>query len=147
MIFKLCSIGVGMKWYVVMLLACFSCIAYANTDVDDCQATQLRIKPVGQVTVQNQADSKNKTIDVVVKKDVGQETYEQYCTVCHRDGLAGAPKFRNKLDWKPRLTGRTLDDLVNSSIKGLNAMPTKGTCLKCSEDDLKAAITYMLPRS
>lgn len=132
-----------MKWYSVMLLSCVSFALHANSNIDR-QETQLRIQPVGQVTVQNQAQPE-KTAEV--KKEPGQETYEQYCTVCHKDGLAGAPKFRNEQDWKPRLTGRTLEDLVGSSKKGLNAMPVKGTCVKCSDEDLKAAISYMLPKS
>lgn len=135
-----------MKLYLVVLLSCLSFMLYASDNTEQ-QEIQRRIQPVGQVTVQNQAGEDSKTIDAVVKKEPGQDTYEQYCTVCHKDGLAGAPKFRNEADWKPRQTGRTLDDLVASSIKGLNAMPTKGTCIKCSEDDLKAAITYMLPKS
>lgn len=82
-----------------------------------------------------------------VKEKPGKETYEQYCTVCHRDGLVGAPRFRNEQDWQSRLKGRKLEDLITSSIKGLNAMPAKGTCSQCSEEDLKAAISYMLPKS
>jgi len=107
---------------------------------------QLRIQPVGEVSVQGQADNKM-TNNVATKTEPGEETYQQYCIVCHRDGLAGAPKFRNEQDWKPRLAGKTLDDLLASSIKGLNAMPAKGTCIKCSDDDLRAAISYMLPKS
>jgi cytochrome c5 len=135
-----------MKWFVVVLLSCCSLVLYASDDTER-QETQLRIQPVGQVSVQNQPVSEIKMLPPVAKKEPGQATYEQYCTVCHKDGLAGAPKFRNEHDWKPRLGGRTLEDLVASSIKGLNAMPTKGTCLKCSDDDLKAAISYMLPKS
>jgi cytochrome c5 len=82
-----------------------------------------------------------------VKKEIGKEVYEQYCTVCHAQGLVGAPRFRNKQDWNSRLANRTLNDLLASSIKGLNAMPEKGTCLKCTEDELEAALTYMLPKS
>lgn len=133
-----------MKWFVVVLLSCCSLVLYASGDSER-QETQLRIQPVGQVSVQNQPDAETKMLAPVVEP--GQATYEQYCTVCHKDGLAGAPKFRNEHDWKPRLGGRTLEDLLASSIKGLNAMPIKGTCLKCSEDDLKAAIAYMLPKS
>lgn len=135
-----------MKWSVVMLLSFFSFAGYADSDTER-QETQLRIQPVGQVSVQEQPGSEHKTVATPAKKEPGEETYEQYCIVCHKDGLAGAPKFRNEQDWKPRLAGRTLSDLVASSIKGLNAMPTKGTCFKCSEDDLNAAISYMLPRS
>ncbi|WP_133136546.1 c-type cytochrome [Legionella rowbothamii] len=135
-----------MKWSVVMLLSFFSFAGNADSNTER-QETQLRIQPVGQVTVQGQPSSEHKTVAEPAKKEPGEETYEQHCIVCHKDGLAGAPKFRNEQDWKSRIAGRTLDDLVASSIKGLNAMPTKGTCFKCSEDDLKAAISYMLPRS
>jgi cytochrome c5 len=83
----------------------------------------------------------------VSKTQKGQEIYEHTCVVCHQNGLAGAPRFRNEKDWKPRLKDRTLNDLVASSIKGLNAMPEKGTCIKCSDEDLKAALSYMLPSS
>lgn len=136
-----------MKLSVVMLLSFFSFAGYAADSDSERQETQLRIQPVGQVSVQGQPGSEHTTVAAPAKKEPGEETYEQYCIVCHKDGLAGAPKFRNEQDWKPRIAGRTLDDLVASSIKGLNAMPTKGTCFKCSEDDLKAAISYMLPRS
>ncbi|MFJ1269501.1 cytochrome c5 family protein [Legionella lytica] len=135
-----------MKWSVVVLVSFFSFAGYADSDTER-QEMQLRIQPVGQVSVQGQSGSEQKALATPAKKEPGEETYEQYCIVCHKDGLAGAPKFRNEQDWKPRLTGRTLEDLVASSIKGLNAMPTKGTCFKCSEDDLSAAISYMLPKS
>ncbi|MCW8417372.1 c-type cytochrome [Fluoribacter dumoffii] len=111
---------------------------------------QLRIQPVGEVSVQGQAQAElgNKTPgDAGAKNEPGKDTYEHYCIVCHREGLAGAPKFRDEHDWKPRLSERKLDELLASSIKGLNAMPVKGTCIKCSDEDLKAAISYMLPKS
>jgi cytochrome c5 len=74
-------------------------------------------------------------------------TYEQFCIICHKDGLVGAPRFGDEKDWKPRLSGKTLDDLLAVAKKGLNAMPPQGTCTECSDEDLKAAIQYMLPRS
>ena len=81
------------------------------------------------------------------KPEPGQETYEHFCITCHQDGVAGAPKFRDAGDWKPRLAGKTMDDLVATVTKGLNAMPPQGTCTECSDDDLRAAIQYMLPKS
>lgn len=77
----------------------------------------------------------------------GEETYQKYCSVCHRDGIAGAPKFRDKKDWQPHLDNKTIDDLVAIATKGVNAMPAKGTCFECSDEDLKNAIQYMLPQS
>ncbi len=34
---------------------------------------------------------------------------------------------------------RSLDDLLASAIKGLNAMPARGTCFTCTDDDLKSS--------
>ncbi|KTD71412.1 c-type cytochrome [Legionella tucsonensis] len=136
-----------MKLQFLLSLFCFSFALYASDELQQ-REIQLRIQPVGKVTVQGQAQLDNKTmINAETKTEPGQETYQQYCIVCHRDGLAGAPKFRNEQDWKSRLSGRELNDLLASSIKGLNAMPSKGTCIKCSDNDLKAAISYMLPKS
>ncbi|HHT0592577.1 TPA: c-type cytochrome [Legionella anisa] len=135
-----------MRLQFLMSLFCFSFVLYASDELQQ-REIQLRIQPVGKVTVQGQAQIDNTTMSTETKTEPGEETYQQYCIVCHRDGLAGAPKFRNEKDWKPRLSGRELNDLLASSIKGLNAMPSKGTCIKCSDDDLKAAISYMLPKS
>jgi cytochrome c5 len=75
----------------------------------------------------------------------GKETYQTYCTVCHASGLANAPKFQDLEDWRARCKSKYLQGLVNSAIKGLNAMPAKGTCMSCSEEDIKQAILYMVP--
>lgn len=81
------------------------------------------------------------------KESPGQSTYEKFCAICHRDGLVGAPKFRSVPDWKSRTAQKDLEELVNSAIQGVNAMPAKGTCVECSEEDIKNAIQYMLPQS
>ena len=36
-----------------------------------------------------------------------------------------------------------LDGLLAKAISGINAMPPKGTCADCSDDELKAAIKHM----
>lgn len=82
------------------------------------------------------------------KKNVapkGAETYKQFCAVCHAGGLANAPIFKDKVSWQERLKQKNLAQLTTSAIKGLNAMPPKGTCMACSEQDIKNAINYMLP--
>ena len=140
-----------MRLFIVALLSFISFSLFALEDEDRLQIEQ-RIQPVGKVHVQDQNDSAAQTgvenkAATTEKKVSGQDTYEHYCIVCHRDGLAGAPKFQNTNDWKPRMTGKTIDDLVGIATNGLNAMPPKGTCSECSDADLKAAIQYMLPRS
>lgn len=72
--------------------------------------------------------------------------YEQYCIICHGDGVAGAPKYRDEASWKSRIGQRDINALVASAIKGKNAMPPKGTCQECTDSDIKAAIKYMVPQ-
>lgn len=76
----------------------------------------------------------------------GKDIYEKYCTVCHHSGLAGAPKFQSS-EWSMRCHEKHLKGLVSSAIQGINAMPAKGTCDVCQEDDILAAIKYMVPKN
>ena len=75
-----------------------------------------------------------------------KDIYQTHCTVCHASGLAGAPKYQSKEDWLPRCEQKHLKGLVESAIKGLNAMPAKGTCESCQENDIREAILYMVPK-
>jgi cytochrome c5 len=40
-----------------------------------------------------------------------------------------------------------MDELMNSTINGIGMMPAKGTCMNCSDDDLQAAVDYMVESS
>lgn len=72
----------------------------------------------------------------------GQQVYDSFCFACHAAGVSGAPKFGNTEEWGPRLE-KGMDALMISTHNGLNAMPPKGTCMDCSDEELEAAITYM----
>lgn len=104
-------------------------------------AIEKRIRPVGQVSVEGEAP----TVAIPSSPEKpGKKIYETYCVVCHQAGLANAPKFRTH-DWTARLKTKTLDGLAASAMQGINAMPIRGTCPRCSKADLKEAIEYMLP--
>lgn len=76
----------------------------------------------------------------------GQQVYQTSCQACHATGAAGAPKVGDKEAWAPRIaTG--MDALMNSVMNGKNAMPPKGACMSCSDDDLKAATQYMVDQA
>ncbi len=76
----------------------------------------------------------------------GQKTYQTSCQACHATGAAGAPKLGDKEAWASRIaTG--VDAMLAVAIKGKGAMPPKGACASCSDDDLKAAIEYMVSES
>ena len=76
----------------------------------------------------------------------GDQVYNQFCFACHATGVSGAPMFGKADQWAPR-AAKGMDTLMNSTLNGLNAMPAKGTCATCSDDDLKAAVQYMLDGS
>jgi len=73
----------------------------------------------------------------------GQTIYKTACIACHDAGVAGAPKLGDKAAWAPRIA-KGSDALYSNLQNGLNAMPPKGTCMNCSEDELKAVLDYMI---
>ncbi|HEY9202080.1 MAG TPA: c-type cytochrome [Gammaproteobacteria bacterium] len=75
----------------------------------------------------------------------GEQVYQQYCGTCHKTGVANAPKFADKAAWEPRIA-KGKDALYQSAMKGVagTAMTPKGSCMNCSEDELKAAVDYMV---
>lgn len=78
-----------------------------------------------------------------VKADAGKKLYESACIACHGAGIAGAPKFADKTAWAPRIKNG-VDALVQSVIKGKNAMPPKGGVANANEADIREAVIYMV---
>lgn len=76
----------------------------------------------------------------------GKQVYDASCHTCHATGAAGAPKFGDADAWGPRI-GKGMDTLYTHAIQGFNAMPAKGLCMDCSEDEVKAAVDYMTENS
>ena len=67
----------------------------------------------------------------------------KYCGACHTAGVLGAPKIGDAA-WKVRASAKGgADGLLKSAIAGINAMPPKGTCATCSDDELKGAMHKM----
>lgn len=73
----------------------------------------------------------------------GEQVYNTACAACHGAGVAGAPKFADKAAWAPRIK-QGPDVLWTSLNSGKNAMPPKGMCMDCSEDELKSVLAYMV---
>lgn len=73
----------------------------------------------------------------------GEQVYNQSCTVCHATGVAGAPAFGDAAAWAPRID-KGMDTLWEHTQQGFNAMPPKGTCIACSDEELRGAMEYMV---
>lgn len=76
----------------------------------------------------------------------GKKVYEGLCAACHATGAAGAPKTGDKGAWKPRLA-QGADTLHQHAIKGVRAMPAKGGNPGLSDDEVSAAVDYMVAQS
>jgi cytochrome c5 len=74
---------------------------------------------------------------------LGERIYTQACAACHNAGIAGAPKLGDKAAWAPRIaTG--MPALVQSVIKGKGIMPARGGMATASDEDLAAAVHFMV---
>lgn len=109
------------------------------------EAIFSRIKPVGVVEVAGGGQPQSGLPAVKLSAKAGEERYKSTCAVCHETGVGGAPKFRNEADWKPR-TAAGIDQMLQIAIQGKGAMPPKGTCMQCSDEELRMAIEYMIPQ-
>jgi cytochrome c5 len=76
----------------------------------------------------------------------GDQVYEQFCATCHRIGVAGAPVLGDVEAWEPRIA-KGMDTLWDHTLNGFNGMPAKGTCMNCSDDELRSALDYMVEES
>ncbi len=103
-----------------------------------------RLRPVGQVTLAGETPPASAPAPAAVQEqDPGAATYQQVCSACHGTGAAGAPKLGDQAAWAPRAE-RGIDALLETAIQGKGAMPPRGTCATCSDEDLRAVIRYML---
>ena len=118
-----------------------TCFAACNRIYSDLspQAIEKRLAPIGQVTI----GADLPTAPGKLGPDAGQKRYESNCALCHAGGLAGAPKFGDKAAWAPRVN-KGIDNLLKSVVNGLNAMPARGGCTTCSDEELKRSIQYIL---
>lgn len=116
----------------------FSTAAFATTDAEK-NAIAERIKPVGSVYL---AGSEPTKAEPTGPRE-GSQVYGTFCIACHASGVSGAPKIGNAAEWGPRIA-QGKDVLKNHALNGFNAMPPKGTCMDCSDDEIVAAIEHMI---
>ena len=77
----------------------------------------------------------------------GEKVYKGTCSICHKSGLKGAPRMGNKQDWESRLAqGNEIlyDRAINGYIGKKGSMPSRGSNARLSENEVKAALDYMV---
>ena len=124
----------------------------ANANPSQLILAEQRILPVGAVRAgeegaaalaeaQTAAVAEGPAADVPVD---GEAVYNGLCKTCHEAGVAGAPVAKTD-QFGTRLAEKGLETLVQDAINGLNAMPPRGGNPSLTDEQIKAAIEFMLP--
>ncbi|MFP5382685.1 MAG: c-type cytochrome [Gammaproteobacteria bacterium] len=115
---------------------------------------KARIAPVGGVCVQGEeckpaglaAAPVAAAAGGAAASRSGDAVYNAACGACHAAGIAGAPKTGNKADWGPRIAqGESV--LIDHALNGIRGMPARGACGSCTDDEIGAAVKYMVSQS
>ncbi len=126
-----------------LMVAAVAALAFTGTavaaDMSD-EAIAERIKPVGSVYLEGDAPAGPA---VAAGPRSGDAVYGTFCAACHGTGVMGAPKIGDATDWSARIA-KGNDVLADHAINGFNAMPAKGSCMDCSDDEIIAAIDHMI---
>ena len=105
----------------------------AGSDGMSADAVGKRIQPVGSIEIK---DASNPGA-----LKTGDQVFQAQCSACHASGAAGAPKFGDEAAWGPRIkTG--YDALLNSALKGKNAMTAQGGG-DFNDVEIGRAVVYM----
>lgn len=70
-------------------------------------------------------------------------TYEQYCAMCHNTGMANAPRRDDAAHWTARVAEVGLATITNNAITGINAMPARGMCATCTDEQIGELVEYL----
>ena len=114
--------------------------SHSNTIIDN--SVLERIKPVGEVRVDTSTMVASAESTETAERS-GEEIYNSKCAGCHNSGIMGAPKYAALADWSSRID-LGLDKLTASAIAGKGGMPARGTCMDCSDNEIKVTVKYML---
>src|SRR4030065_67765 len=87
---------------------------------------------------------------VVAENVLGKSVFNKTCALCHAAGVAGAPKPGDTADWGPRIAQGN-DLLYKHAMEGFTGakgmMPARGGNAALTDDEVKAAVDYMVGRS
>jgi len=130
--------------FIATLLA-FSAFA---VDLSDKQraAIEERIQPVGEVCMEGDNTCASAAPAAASSGPrSGEDVYNSACMACHSTGAAGAPKLGDAAAWADRIA-KGNDALYSSGINGVagTGMMAKGGCMNCSDEEVTAAVDYMV---
>jgi|SRR6056300_541581 cytochrome c5 len=135
----------GKKALLAILTLSLSCILYAQTNRE--QAIIDRVAPVGTTCMVGDACASESSVSSsATAARSPEDIYNSNCMACHMTGASDAPILGNVEQWAPRIANG-MEVLYSNAVNGLNAMPAKGLCMSCSDEDIHAVVDYMVENS
>ncbi len=129
--------------FLALCLGLISAVAFAQSDKVK-QAIEARLEPVGELCMAGEDCAAAPAATASAEPRSGQQVFDQACVICHGKGKqVGAPIIAVASDWEARLE-KGMDTLYVNAIDGYNAMPAMGLCSDCSEEEVMAAVDYMV---
>ena len=135
------------KLKITLISAAFAFSYSVAADHLSSHSVEKRISPTG--SVYKSGDDVPVAIAPIVEVSgprTGEAIYNTKCLACHGTGVAGAPKLGDVAGWASRIAAGE-ETLLNNALNGINAMPPKGTCADCSDDEISATVKYMVANS
>ena len=126
---------------MTLIMSSLSVTSFAQTVSQS--AIAERIAPVGEVYLDGEIAVTSASTSEPSGPRSGEKIYQTYCIACHSTGAAGAPIKGNAKQWQPRVAQGT-DILLQHAISGFNAMPARGTCSDCSDDEMAATVEFLI---
>lgn len=124
--------------------------AAAAVDLSDDQraAIEERIKPVGDVCLQGDTSCGGAVAAASAGPRSGEDVYNAACMACHTTGAGGAPVLGDVAAWADRIA-KGNDVLYDSGVNGVpgTGMIAKGGCMTCSDEEIHAAVDFMVAGS
>jgi cytochrome c5 len=117
--------------------------AMADNPPTRAQIIETNTSPVGQVNVAGASELAAAAAAAASAPLTGEQLYKKDCAFCHDNGTAGAPKYGDKAGWTAHLA-KGPEVLKEHALKGFKAMPAKGLCPQCSDEETLSALDYML---
>jgi len=119
-------------------------------DLTDQQRADIeaRIKPVGEVCLQGDTSCGGPAVAASSGPRSGEEVYNAACMACHTTGAGGAPVLGDVAAWADRIA-KGPEALYDSGVNGVpgTGMIAKGGCMNCSDEEVNAAVDFMVAGS
>ena len=137
------------SWGVLLIAAVLvACGSDKQTEYSDEQQKAIaeRIAPAGSLAMEGDPIASAPVVVASAGPRSGEDIYKKSCFACHATGAAGAPKLGDAAAWADRIA-QGMAVLNEHAWNGFKTMPAKGNCFDCTEEEMQAAVKYIVDSS